>query len=272
MSYRSKTLIVTENEFAPSEKRLSICLRTNGFSFSELTDSGVLLTFGEAEGVHAGSMTGIMADVKAFFSTVGIRALGYRSMELVLLSNESVWVPDELYSAASNRQYLKLVGSEAITLMTAPCKALASTAVFAASDAMAMAFKVALPCLTVVNQHVKLASMGLEKRSDKHPLLLTHWREKVIDFAAFRDGHYIYGNTIPFKDDNEALFHTLEVLKSFGLENANTELLMCGEVGRERFAMLRPYFPVATLYTGRHTSFLNPAFKTLHTYRNALIL
>ena len=80
MSYRSKTLIVTENEFAPSEKRLSICLRTNGFSFSELTASGVLLTFGEAEGEHSKAMTGVMADVTAFFNGVGIRPLGYGGM------------------------------------------------------------------------------------------------------------------------------------------------------------------------------------------------
>ena len=270
--YRSKSLIVTSNEFAPGEKRLSICLRPNGFSFSELTADGVLLTFGEAEGAHAASMTGVMADVKAFFAAVGIRSLGYGAMQLVLFSNESVWVPDELYSATANRQYLKLTGSTAPSAMTAPCKALASTAVFVADESMAMAFKVALPGLTVVNQHVKLASSGLEKRSAAHPLLLTHWRDHVIDYAAWRDGRYIFGNTIPFANDSEALFHTIEVVKSFGLENAGTELLMCGDVGRERFALLRPYFPVASLYTGSHTSYLNPEFKTLHTYKNALIL
>jgi hypothetical protein len=123
-----------------------------------------------------------------------------------------------------------------------------------------------------MNQHVKIATLGLERRSVEHPLLLTHWREGVIDFAAFRDGRYIYGNTVPFATDSEAQFHTVEVLKSFGLENSGTELLMCGDVGRERFALLRPYFPQASLYTGVHTSYLNPAFKTLHTYRNALIL
>lgn len=270
--YRCKTLIVTDKEFASGEKRLSICLRSNGFSFSEVTLSGVLLTFGEAEGDHATSMTAVMADVKAFFSSVGIRPLGYASMELVVLSNESVWVPDELYSPSANRQYLKLVGSRATTIMTAPCRFLASTAVFEAPDALITAFKVSLPGLLVVNQHVKLASIGLEKRSEQHPLLLTHWRDNVIDFAAFREGRYIYGNTVPFASDNEAQFHTVEVLKSFGLENANTELLMCGDVGRERFALLRPYFPAASLYTGVHGSFLNPAFKTLHTYKNALIL
>lgn len=270
--YRCKTLIVTEKEFASSEKRLSICLRSNGFSFSEVTLSGVLLTFGEAEGAHATSMTGVMADVKAFFASVGIRPIGYALMELVVLSDESVWVPDELYAPSANRQYLKLVGSAATNVMAAPCPQLASTAVYVASDALATAFKVALPGLSVVNQHVKLASMGIERRSMQHPLLVTHWREGVIDFAAFRDGHYIYGNTVACASDSEAQFHTVEVLKSFGLENADTELLMCGEVGRERFALLRPYFPVASLYTGAHTSYLNPAFKTLHTYKNALIL
>lgn len=270
--YRCKTLIVTEKEFASSEKRLSICLRSNGFSFSEVTLSGVLLTFGEAEGMHASTMTSVMADVKAFFASVGIRPLGYASMELIVFSNESVWVPDELYTPSANRQYLKLVGSQAVTVMATPCKPLASTAVYVASDAVATAFKVALPGLSVVNQHVRLATLGLEQGSKQHPLLLAHWREDVIDFAAYRDGRYIYGNTVAYGSDSEAQFHTVEVLKSFGLENSGTELLLCGEVGRERFALLRPYFPVASLYTGTHTSYLNPAFKTLHTYRNALIL
>ena len=270
--YRCKTLIATDKEFASNEKRLSICLRSNGFSFSEVTLSGVLLTFGEAEGEHASAMTAIMADVKGFLASVDVRPLGYASMELVVMSDESVWVPDELYSPTAHRQYLKVVGGGATGIMAAPCKSLASTAVFAASETTAMAFKVALPGLVVVNQHVKLASLDLESRSEAHPLLVTHWRNGVIDFAAFRAGRYIFGNTVSFSSESEALFHTVEVLKSFGLENAGTELLMCGDVGRERFALLRPYFPQATLYNGRHTSFVNPEFKKLHTYRNALIL
>ncbi|MGX8712270.1 MAG: DUF3822 family protein [bacterium] len=270
--YNCKTLITTEKEFASHEKRLSICLRPNGFSFSEVSLSEVLLTFGEADGAHAGSMTGVMADLKAFFNAVGIQPLGYHSLQLVILSNESTWVPDELYSPTANHQYLKLVGSDALSIMTAPCPTLASTAVFVASDTLAMAFKVALPGLSVVNQHVRLASMGIEKRSVNHPVLLTHWRNRMVDYAAFRDGRYVFGNTLRCANDNEALFHTVEILKSYGLENADTELLMCGDVDRERFAMLRPYFPLATLFTGTHTSFLNPEFKSLHTYRNALIL
>lgn len=270
--YSSKTLIVTEKDFAANEKRLSICLRPNGFSFSEVSLSGTLLTFGEAEGAHASGMTGVMADVKAYFASVGIRPLGYAAMELVVFSDHSTWVPDELYTPAVGRQYLRLVGSDATAVLSAPCKALASTSVFVADESLVTAFKVALPGLVVVNQHVKMASLGLEDRSLRHPILFAHWRQRVIDFSAFRDGRYLFGNTIPFATDSEAQFHTIEIIKNFGLEDSNLELLTCGEVGRERFALLRPYFPSASLYTGRHTSYLAPAFKTLHTYRNALIL
>lgn len=272
MPYSCKSLIVTPSEVAAHEKRLSICLRADGFSFSELSASGLLLTFGDAEGRHAMSMTAVMADVKAFFAEAGIRPLGYAAIEILALSDHSAWVPDEFYSPAANRHYLRLVGSNAVSILSAPCPSLQATAVFAANDTVATAFKVALPGATVVNQHVRLASAPFCRRSQVHPVLLAHWRQGCIDYAVYRDGAYLFGNTIPFATDNEALFHTVEIIKSFGLETPDAELLMCGDATRERFALLRPYFPTATLFTGTHASFLNPAFKTLHTYRHALIL
>lgn len=272
MPYSCKSLIITPGEVAAHEKRLSICLRADGFSFSELTASGVLLTFGDAEGRHAASMTTVMSDVKAFFAQAGIRPLGYASIELIVLSDQSAWVPDELYSPAANRQYLKLVGSDATTIMASPCPALGSTAVYSADDALATAFKVAIPGAVVLNQHVRLASAPFCRRSQDHPVLLAHWRQGCIDYAVYRAGAYLFGNTIPFANDNEALFHTVEIIKSFGLETPDAELLLCGDVDRERFALLRPYFPTATLFTGIHTSLGAPAFKSLHTYRHALIV
>lgn len=272
MPYTCRTLIVTPGEVAAHEKCLSICLRADGFSFSELGASGQLLTFGDAEGRHAQGMTAVMADVKAFFAEAGIRPLGYGSIEIVILSDHSTWVPDELYTPAANRQYLKLVGSDATSILAAPCATLQSTAVFAADDAVATAFKVAIPGAKVINQHVRLASQPFCSRSKGHPVLLAHWRQGKVDFAVYRDGAYLFGNTIAYANDNEALFHTVEIIKSFGLETPDAELLLCGEVDRERFALLRPYFPTATLFTGIHTAAPNAAFKSLHTYRHALIV
>lgn len=270
MSYSSKTLFTPVTEIAPCEKRLSICLRANGFSFSEVSADGVLLTFGDAEGVHSPTMTGVMTEVKAYFASVGIQPIGYSSMELVVLTDNHAWVPDELYLPAAHRQYLRLVGSDAVSILAAPCKPLASTAVFAANDTVVTAFKIALPGLVVTNQHAHV--VALAPLSADHPILFAHWRKGRVDYAAFREGRYLFGNTIAYADDNEALFHTIEIVKSFALETPTTELLLCGEVDRDRYAQLRPYFPKVTLFTGHIRGFANPALKTLHTYRHALIL
>ena len=266
MSYIKKTLLTTEACDAVHDKRLSISLTADGFSFSELSAQGELLAFGEAVGGHSPSMTDATRDIKAFFADAGVKPLGFRSMELMVMSDESVWVPDEVFSPAAARQYLKVVGGTSRQVMTAPSRQLASTAVFAADEGLATAFKVALPSLRVVNQHVRMASMP----APGHPVLLTHWREGRVDLAAFADRRYVYGNTIAFTDENTLRFQLLEVVRTFGLERPDTELLMCGDVDRERFARFRPYFPKTTLFTG--CCRVGNAFRQLHTYRHALIL
>ena len=268
--YACKTLITTSNELASREKRLSICLGADGFSFTEVMPGGVLLTFGEAEGRHAATMTGVIADVKAFFANAGIRPLGYASMELVVMSDESTWVPDELYTSLNNRKYLRLVGSSPEMVMTCHSQALSSTAVFAANEQVVTAFKVALPGVYVLHQHAKMAQLA--PRFTNHPVLLTFWRKGRVDVAAYNEGRYIYGNTLRFSNDSEAIFHLVDVMKTYGLENLDTELLLCGDVDRERYTLLRPYFPKTSLFNGTVSRNQKPEFKTLHAYRHALIL
>jgi len=268
--YDCKTLITTANELASHEKRLSICLAADGFSFTEATSAGELLSFGQAEGRHATTMTNVMADVKSFFASAGIRPLGYASMELIVLSDESVWVPDELYSSLSNRSYLRLVGSTPDMIMTCHSKALSSTAVFAANEQVVTAFKVAMPGVVVMHQHAKMAQLA--PRSSQHPLLLTFWRQNRVDVAAFRDGRYLFGNTLRFGNANEAIYHLVEIMRTYNIEDENTELLLCGDVDRERYNMLRPYFPQTTLFNGTMHRDSNAEFRSLHAYRHALIM
>lgn len=269
MSYACRSLVTTQGDFASHDKRLSICLKADGFSFSETTNGGVLLTLGEAVGTHAASMNDATREIKAFFAEVGVRPLGYASSELIVLTDEHTWVPDELYSSLANRQYLKLVGGNSAAVMSCACKALGSTSVYAGNEQLAMSFKVALPGLTVINQHVKMVTLASRSQ---HPLMVTHWREGRVDVAAFRDGHCLYGNTLTFDNDDEALYRLVEVMRNSGIEGASSEMLMCGDVDRDRFARFRPYFPKTTLYAGEATHYLNEDFKRQRTYRHALIL
>lgn len=268
MPYIRKTLCTTEACDAVHDKRLSICLAADGFSFSAISAQGELLAFGEAEGGHASSMTEATRNIKAFFGEVGIQPLGFRKMEIVVVSNESVWVPNEVYSAACNRQYLRVVGGSGTSAIAVPCASLASTAVFSADESLVTAFKVALPGSTVVNQHCRMASCA--RLGGSHPVLLSHWREGYVDLAAFTNGTYIYGNTIAFSDENALRYQLVETLRTFGIDRDDTELLMCGDVDRARFAALRPFFPKTNLFTGNCR--VGSAFRQLHTYRHALLL
>ena len=271
MSYRSKTLITTSSATTSYGKRLSICLMPNGFSFSEVSSDGHLLTIGEADGMHAVSMTSVINDVKAFFTSVNIRPLSYRSIELIVLSNDSVWVPDDLYDSSANRSYLNLVGATASGIHTFHSDMLASTAVFSANDMLTTAFKIALPGLIVKHQHAKVAVETLCQRSDSHPVMLLFWRQGRLDIDIFRNGRYQYGNTLKVADDKDALYHIVEVMKTYGVDTSNAELLLCGDVDRSRYALVNPYFPKVTLFSGLVDS-SSPQFIGVHTYRHALIL
>lgn len=270
MPYTLKNLITTEGSSASYEKRLSICLEADGFSFTETTADGTLLTFGEAIGTHAASITDATGAIKSLFAEASIRPMGNKHLELTVVSDESVWVPDELYTPASNRQYLKLAGASAITALTCRCAQIQSTAVFSANEQLVMAFKVALPGVAVMNQHARVVSLA--PLSASHPVLFSYWRKGRVDVAAFVDGRYIFGNTLAVENPDEAPYRVVEVMKAYDMEKPDVELLVSGDVDRDRYAQLRPFFPKVTLYNGNFGKYSNPRFRTLHTYRYALAL
>lgn len=270
MPYVCSNLIVSEGDYNSHDKRLSICLSGNGFSFAETTTSGLLLTFGQAEGEHPHTITEATREIKAFFASVGINPLGYAATELVVQTDEHTWVPDELYVPSANRIYLNLVGGKSSQVVAVQCKEVASTSVFAADDQLLTAFKVALPGISVLNQHVKL--LKFMSRSANHPVIATNWRKPAVDVAIFRDGRYLFSGSIPLAGSGEALFTIVELMKQHAADGPSTELVMMGEVGRDTYENFRPYFPSVTLFLGEATRFTNPAFKQLRTYRHALML
>lgn len=278
MAYLCKTLIATEDDSSAQEKRLSICLGADGFSFSVTTASHNLLTFGQAEGAHATSITDATRDIKAFFAETGIRPLGFRTIEIIAVSDDATWVPDELYTSVANRSYLRLLGGNPSAVVSVPCKALGSTMVFAAPEHLVTAFKVSLPGAVVLNQHVLFTR--LLPYSTSRPVIVAHWRcgsagyaEKGrVDVAAMHEGKYLFGNSLRYSNVDEGIFQIVEVMKTYALDRPDTELLLCGDVDRDIYGRLRPYFATTTLYSGTATQFSNPEFKKLHTYRHALIL
>lgn len=268
------TLITSDKAVANNELRLSICLRSNGFSFSVTTLDQVLLTFGDVDfnlDLPLGELTQALKD---FFASQGISTFGLRQAELIVPSDHFVWIPRHLHDSARNRQYLRMVSNpdSALGAYHLFVPALESYIVFTAPTSVVTAFKLAIPGIDVHCQHSALAAGTMLQRSRLHPIVMMHVRGSKADFAAFYSGQLLLSTTFEVVNDQSRLFHAIDVMKRLHLETPDMELAISGDVGREIFATLQHYFPSVSLYTGRPVTFVNPQFQTLPTYRYALLL
>lgn len=274
MTDRVTTFITTDKAVATDELRLSICLRTNGFSFSVLTMGQELLTFGEAEVDLHRPISLLPGALKAFFAENGIATFGCKEARLVVPSAHGVWVPEHLYEPERDRQYLRMVANVDSRWGTYHSYdgGLKSYMVFTADAEVVTAFKLAIPGIDVMSQHSVLANNMLKDRSLKHPVVLMHVREGVGDYLAWFNNQLLLSNSMSATDEGELLYHALEVMKGLHLETPDMELAICGKVDRDMYGMLQHYFPNVTLYTGTPFTYDNPEFQTWHSYQHVLVL
>ncbi len=274
MSNQVTTIITTDKAVANNEKRLSICLRSNGFSFSIVTLDQVLLTFGQADFDFNQQLGNQIQAVKDLFAANDINTFEMKQMSLIVPTENFAWIPYHLYDTQYDRQYLKMVGRPDVNqgIFHTLVPLLNSYMVFSAPSAVVTAFKVALPGIDVHCQHSILMNETLMQRSMGHPLMVLHIGEQKGDIEAFYANQLLLSNSFVFQNGNELLYHTLGVMKQLHLETPDMELAICGNVGRDGFAFLQRYFPNVTLYYGRQVTFVNPDFQTFPTYKHALLL
>lgn len=274
MSYKVTTIIRSDKAVANNDSRLSICLSANGFSFSVVTSQDEIVLFGEADFDFGLPLRDLTQAIKDFFTSIGLSTFGFKRATLVVPTDHFVWIPEHLHDAARNRQYLRMVSNPDLSLgvyhIAVPH--LHSYMVFAASTSVVTAFKLAIPGIDVHCQHSLLASEQMLEKSAQHPVVLMHVRDGVGDFEAFFNHQLLLSNSYGAQNDNELLYHAIELMKQLHLETPDMELAICGNVGREIYGMLQHYFPNVTLYTGRQLSYANPQFRSLPTYKHVMLL
>ena len=233
-----------------------------------------LLTFGETHFDMERPLGQLTSAVTHFFAEGGIPTFGLKQARLIVPSEHFVWVPAHLYDSARDQQYLDMtsVSDSGLCTCHAYSAVLDSYMVFSAPADVVTAFKIALPGIDVVCQHSVLVNDLLKQRSTMHPVILMHVRERVGDYEAFYGGQLLLSNSFPAVNDDELVYHALEVMKKLHTETPDMELTICGAVGREIYGLLQHYFPNVTLYTGIPFIYSNPQFQRLHTYKNALLL
>lgn len=274
MSHKVTSIITTDRAVHDKEQRLSICLRSNGFSFSITAQDNKLLTFGEVEMEMVQPLCELMQSLRNFMAELHISPLDFAAMRLIIPSVDYAWMPEHLYNSVCDRQYLKMVSSPALSMGAFHifCPQMKSYMVFSAPSDVVTAFKVVLPGIDCHCQHSAFVSSSLLMRSSQHPLILLHVRDGFADLEALDRGQLLLSKSFESNGDNELLYHTLDVMKILNVESPSMELAICGLVGREIFGLLQHYFPNVTLYCGEPITFDNPQFQTLPTYKHALLL
>ena len=274
MPHKVLSIITTDRAVHNIEQRLSICLRSNGFSFSITAQGNLLLTFGEVEMDMSAPLSGMMQSMREFISEQLISPLDFASMRLIVPTDDYAWMPEHLYDATLDRQYLKMVTSPNIGLGVYHifCPQMKAYMVFSAPADVVTAFKVTLPGIDCHCQHSALVSHAMLQRSAQHPMALLHVRGEVADIEAFSHGRLILSKSFAAHSDNEILYNALDIMKVFNLEAPEMELAICGNVGREIFALMQRYFPNVSLYCGEMSTADTDQFKTFPTYQHALLL
>lgn len=274
MSNQVTTFITTDKKVAYNETRLSICLRADGFSFSVATMESELLTVGDVLFDEVSKNNPVKA-VKEMLAEWNISTFGHKQMRLIVESNQFAWIPEHLYNSEQDRQYLALVSApsfEGLGIYHIKVPIINSYLVFSAPYNIVTAFKVGMPGIDVYCQHALLVNEMLMNRSNQHPVMLMNIRDRVGDYVAFYNGQLLLSNSFSGENEEELLYHGIDLMKQLHLETPDMELTMCGNVNREIYALFQRFFPNVTLYNGIPFDYQNPAFHNLHTYKYPLIL
>ncbi len=274
MSYNQKLFITTDKEVPTYEKNLSICLTTDGFSFSITNDKGHLLTLGSIACHTKQSMTEWSNTIKECFNAHKLPLFGYNSARLIISTQQFAWVPDHLYQEGNDRQYLDLVSGSQLGqgIFTEHNEQIKAHIVFAADNTVVSAFKITIPRIHIGCQHSAFVSEHLLQQSDLKSLMLINVRQGVTDFMVLCNKKLQISNTYTTTNTQETIYYGLNLMKQLRLEEATMDTLVCGAIDRESFNQAARFFPNTALYCGRPYTFVNQELHLVHTYRYPEIL
>lgn len=274
MSYKINTFVATRKAVVSNERRLSICLGTDGFSFAERSSHGELLSLCEVTCDLDGAMATLVGDLRGVLAEANIQPVGYGACELLVPSRLFVWVPEHLYDASRERSYLEALGKvpAGSVIYSSYCEVLKSWMVFAVEQSAVSAFKIAITGLKVHCLHEKLVNETVMEQSAERSLLMMHLRKGATDFAVISNKKLLMSNSYDCANVDEALYHALNITKEFHLEEMPMRVALCGDVDRAVYGRIRPFFPEVVLYAGRPLKLAEPEMQQQPLYRHALIL
>ena len=275
MSYNIKSFITSDTRIQDGDKKISICLSANGFSFSVVSLGGKLLAIGEVECDMPKSMATMLMQLREIFAKLSLNLPLFAGAEVIEPVQCFTWIPEHLYKKGTERQCLQLVCTvdpkdeikvEYSEKMQAYC-------LFVSESPMIQALKILAPKIRHRCQHTVLAeSSHLSDRSKSKTVIAANLREDFMDVAVFAEQKLLMSNTFSCASTADAEFTLLSVINNMQLRKETAEVMLSGVVDKDRYQQMRPFFAKMGLNAGRPVVIDDDALRRVHIYKYALTI
>ncbi len=274
MAYKINTFISSDTRIQDGDKKLSICLSANGFSFSVISNSDKLLAVGDVACEASKSLGTTMTNIRGALAELKINPTFFAEVELIEPVQKFTLVPEHLYKKGEEKALLQTVCEVENTrsIVVDYSEKMQLYAIFITENPMVQTFKFIAPKLKHRCQHEKLIESSLREKSITKPVLALNVNGDTFDIAAFAEQQLKMCNTLKSNTKEDAAFALLNTVQQLSIKRENAELHISGNVDKDWYSFLRKYFAKVVLNTGRKLQFENEEFYHLHTYRHALIL
>ena len=275
MSYKVNSFITSDTRIQDGDKKLSICLSANGFSFSVISLSGKLLAIGDVDCDTPKSVAAVLMQLREIFGKLSLNLPSFAETEVIEPVAKFTLIPEHLYKKGTERQCLELVCTldpkdeikvEYSEKMQAYC-------LFVTDSIMVPALKILAPKIKHRCQHTVLAeSSHIADRSKGNPVVSANLRSGYIDVAVFSEQRLLMTNTFSCTSTADAEFMILSVIRNLQLRKDMAEVMLSGQVDKERYQQMRPFFAKLGLNTGRPVVIEDDTLRRVHIYKYALTI
>lgn len=274
VSYFVNSQTVLENfNSTDYQKKLSICLETNGFSFAVVNEKDTLLAFADIACNYPETLSQVIETIKKVFSDIKIEYMLMDEIELIVPANKHIWIPEHLFDQTKLREYFGLTTALEVkeTVFYSFSEKLQAYSLFAYSDTIISAFKVTMPGIKVKSQHAKMLESQLLEKSRMKTNIEIYLRKDYFDVAVFDSKKLLISNTYRYSSVDDVAYYALLLLNQFRLNQDAVEIYLSGKADKNIYACLERFFRKITLYTGKKMEFATNDIYYLHLYQYSML-
>lgn len=228
-----------------SEARLSICLQTDGFSFSIIDNKYELCEMGRFKIAMDGGISNIVKAIRESFAILHITMFRFLSTTVLLPSQKQTWLPLKVYDPNQDRECLYL--SSGISIAEVLCKDILPdmdmVSLFAYPMETVSALKIVIPGAKFISTQQRLTECAYSITMEGTQTLLLNHHDDIVDMAFFRNSDFLGSSAHKIDHFSDFIYYLLFTAKHMSLNPSVADIYLSGDAfNEEEMKTIRTFF------------------------------